>query len=162
MSSAIDAGFSGPNENLKKPRREEHFRELWAFVDRHGFHRAGYTLLTPLPGTTLFEQESARGRLKGRPWAHYDMHHCLWEPRLGSRRFFELYAETWRRSILNLGGRKRWSDWARQVRPSQVPYLTRVLWRTQRMMSPDAYLAEHRRTIGVPPARSITPPGRAS
>jgi radical SAM superfamily enzyme YgiQ (UPF0313 family) len=122
---------------------EEHFRELWAFVDRHGFHRAGYTLLTPLPGTALFDQERARGRLAGRPWSHYDMHHCLWEPRLGTRRFFELYAETWRRSILNLGGRKRWSDWARQVRPSQVPYLTRVLWRTQKMMKPEAYLADH-------------------
>jgi radical SAM superfamily enzyme YgiQ (UPF0313 family) len=111
--------------------REEQFHELWDFVDRHGFHRAGYTLLTPLPGTALYEQERARGRLDGRPWSHYDMHHALWEPRLGSRR-------------------KRWSDWARQVRPAQVPYLTRVLWRTQRMMSPEAYLAEH--------ARKVTPP----
>lgn len=133
---------------------EEQFRELWEFVDRHGFHRAGYTLLTPLPGTALYEEERARGRLNGQPWAHYDMHHALWEPRLGSRRFFELYAETWRRSILNLGGRKRWSDWVRQVRPSQVPYLTRVLWRTQRMMSPEAYLAEHRGAVSPPSGRT--------
>jgi len=71
------------------------------------------------------------------------MHHALWEPRLGARRFFELYAETWRRSILNLQGKKRWTDWARQVRPAQIPYLTRVLLRTQRLMRPEAYLAEH-------------------
>ena len=74
------------------------------------------------------------------------MHHVLWEPRLGAERFFELYAETWRRSILNLGGRKRWRDWARQVRPGQVPHLTRVLLRTQRMMHARSYLEEHGRT----------------
>jgi hypothetical protein len=71
------------------------------------------------------------------------MHHVLWQPRLGAKRFFELYAETWRRSVLNTSGEKRWWDWMRQVRPAQVPYLTRVLWRTQRMMRPDAYLREH-------------------
>ena len=47
-------------------------------------------------------------------------------------RFFELYAETWRRSILNLRGEKRWRDWAAQIRPTQIPYLARVLHRTQR------------------------------
>ena len=54
-----------------------------------------------------------------------------------------MYAETWRRSILNLGGQKRWSDWAAQVRPAQLLYLTRVLLRTQRLMRPSAYLAEY-------------------
>ena len=71
------------------------------------------------------------------------MHHVLWEPRLGAKRFFELYAETWRRSILNTSGQKRWIDWMRQVRPAQIPYLTGVLRRTQRMMKAEAYLAEH-------------------
>jgi hypothetical protein len=71
------------------------------------------------------------------------MSHLLWEPRLGAKRFFELYAETWRRSILNTAGEKSWMDWVRQVRPAQVPYLLRVLARTQRMMNPEAYLREH-------------------
>jgi len=31
----------------------------------------------------------------------------------------------------------------KQVRPAQIPYLTRVLLRTQRMMKAQAYLAEH-------------------
>ena len=120
---------------------EADFRELWAFVAEHRFERAGYTILTPLPGTGLHRDHAALRR--GEPWFKYDMHHVLWEPRLGARRFFELYAETWRRSILNLRGEKRWADWARQVRPAQIPYLTRVLLRTQRMMRPEAYLAEH-------------------
>lgn len=120
---------------------EREFQELWDFVARHGFQRAGYTILTPLPGTELHAKLAPI--LAGQPWFKYDMHHVLWEPRLGAKRFFELYAETWRRSILNLGGEKTWSDWARQVRPGQIPYLTRVLLRTQRMMKAAAYLKEH-------------------
>ena len=124
---------------------EEKFSELWNFVAANGFQRAGYTILTPLPGTELFQKLSPI--LEGQPWFKYDMHHVLWEPRLGAKRFFELYAETWRRSILNLSGQKRWSDWMRQIRPAQIPYLTRVLVRTQRMMNAQAYLVEHE--VGV-------------
>jgi radical SAM superfamily enzyme YgiQ (UPF0313 family) len=126
---------------------EGRFHELWDFVDRYGFHRAGFTILTPLPGTALFDRMA--DVLEAQPFWKYDMHHLLWEPRLGARRFFELYAETWRRSVLNLGGRKRWLDWVRQIRPLEIPYLTRVLWRTQRLMQPDAYLREHEASRGL-------------
>ena len=126
---------------------ESEFRQLWDFVGRHGFQRAGYTILTPLPGTELFQKLSPI--LKGQAWFKFDMHHVLWEPRLGARRFFELYAETWRRSILNTSGEKRWIDWMRQIRPSQIPYLTRALARTQRMMKAEAYLHEHEATLGA-------------
>ena len=120
---------------------ERDFEELWDFVARHGLRRSGYTILTPLPGTAYFA--GLGPRLAGQPWFKYDMHHLLWEPRLGARRFFELYAETWRRSVLNTSGEKRWLDWMRQVRPGQLPYITRVLCRTQRMMRSEAYLREH-------------------
>jgi len=120
---------------------EDSFRELWDFVAENRFERAGYTILTPLPGTDLHRGHDRLRR--DRPWFTYDMHHALWEPRLGARRFFELYAETWRRSILNLKGRKRWRDWMGQVRLAEIPYLTRVLLRTQRMMRVEAYLDEH-------------------
>ncbi len=99
-------------------------------------------VLTPLPGTAYFEE--MRPRIRAVEWAQYDMHHLLWEPRLGPERFFELYCETWRRSVLNLRGRKSWREWARQVSVRDVPHLTRMLLRTQRMMRPAAYLQEHR------------------
>ena len=38
----------------------------------------------------------------------------------------------------------------RQIRPSQIPYLTRVLARTQRMMKAEAYLHEHEAALNVP------------
>ncbi len=120
---------------------EAEFRTLWDFVAENHFERAGYTILTPLPGTDLHRDHPSLRR--DAPWYSYDMHHLLWEPRLGAARFFELYAETWRRSILNLQGAKRWRDWAVQVRPSRIPQLTRVLLRTQRLMKSAAYLREY-------------------
>jgi radical SAM superfamily enzyme YgiQ (UPF0313 family) len=120
---------------------ESDFERLWSFVDRHALGRAGFTILTPLPGTAFFDD--MRPRVRAVRWSQYDMHHVLWEPRLGARRFFELYCETWRRSILNLGGNKSWRDWARQVRARDLPLLTRMLLRTQQMMRPEEYLRDH-------------------
>jgi hopanoid C-3 methylase len=126
---------------------EEDFRELWAFVDQYGLQRAGFTIRTPLPGTEYHRQMA--DRVAGQQWSNYDMHHLLWEPHIGAERFFELYAETWRRSILNTAGDKGIMAWIRQVRPSQIPYIMRVLWRTQRMMKPAEYLKEHLATRPV-------------
>ncbi len=142
---------------------EADFERLWGFVKTHDLGRAGFTILTPLPGTAFFED--VRPRLRAVRWSQYDMHHVLWEPRLGARRFFELYCETWRRSILNLRGNKSWMDWARQVRARELPLLTRMLLSTQRMMRPEAYLREHLladldgRVLGHAHAASGFPPG---
>ena len=130
---------------------EDDFERLWAFVERHQLHQAGFTILTPLPGTSYFEQ--MRPNLRARRWANFDMHHALWEPSLGAPRFFELYCETWRRSVLNLRGRKSLWQWMREVDPRNALFLIRALRRTQRMMQPAHYLAEYDL---APPAESIT------
>jgi radical SAM superfamily enzyme YgiQ (UPF0313 family) len=130
---------------------EGDFQRLWAFVDEHRLHRAGYTILTPLPGTPYYD--SVRERIRATEWAQFDMSHLLWEPKLGARRFFELYCETWRRSVLNLRGSKRWWKWLGDVKPQHALFLMRALARTQRMMDPQSYLSEHRlRPAGAPAA----------
>jgi radical SAM superfamily enzyme YgiQ (UPF0313 family) len=140
VARALGYGVTG-NFVIDPDWTERDFEQLWGFVETHRLSRAGFTILTPLPGTPYFDE--MQPRLRAEHWAQYDMHHLLWEPRLGAKRFFELYCETWRRSILNLGGDKSWRDWARQVRARDVPFLTRMLVRTQRMMRPDAHMAEH-------------------
>jgi len=120
---------------------EADFERLWAFVDRHQLFQAGFTILTPLPGTTYYEE--MRPRLRARRWADFDMHHLLWEPALGAERFFQLYCETWRRSVLNLKGRKGLLQWLSEVDLRNIPFLIRALARTQRMMEPSHYLREH-------------------
>jgi hopanoid C-3 methylase len=121
---------------------ESDFGRLWGFVEDEALWQVGFTILTPLPGTAYFE--SMRTALRAAEWAQFDMHHLLWEPRLGAERFFELYCETWRRSVLNLAGQKRWWHWLRDVKVGDALFLARALRRTQRMLDPRHYLAEHR------------------
>lgn len=135
---------------------ETDFHNLWDFVAEQKLHRAGYTILTPLPGTTLFAELSSV--LQDQPWFKYDMHHVLWEPKLGVERFFELYAETWRRSVLNIRGDKKLWQWMRQVSLANVPNMVRIMLRTQRLMQPQAYLREHRESVQKKPIRPLPGP----
>ncbi len=120
---------------------EDDFEAMWALVDRLQLNRAGYTILTPLPGTELFERW--KPRLREHDWTRYDMHHLLFEPRLGRERFFKLFAESWKRNVLGprYAGSKWWR-WARELDARQVIVLARVLHRTQRMLDSGAYLRE--------------------
>ena len=129
---------------------EEDFERLWAFVERFQLYQAGFTILTPLPGTTYFEE--MRPKIGVRQWSHFDMHHLLWEPALGPERFFDLYCETWRRSVLNLKGRKSMWQWMREVDPWNALFLLRALRRTQKMLEPSHYLHEY---ALVPPSESV-------
>lgn len=149
LAVARELGFGITGNFVIDPAwREADFEQLWEFVERHQLWRAGYTLLTPLPGTAYFDQ--VRPQIRAVEWAQFDMHHLLWEPRLGAERFFELYCETWRRSVLNLGGRKKWRHWVAHAHPRHWVHLARVLRQTQRMMHPRHYLSEHR--LGAPSA----------
>src|SRR5262245_40531335 len=130
--------------------KEDDFERLWAVVERHRLFQAGFTILTPLPGTAYFEE--MRPKLRARKWAHFDMHHLLWEPALGPQRFFELYCETWRRSVLNLKGRKGLMQWMREVDLSNAMFLIRALRRTQRLMDAGHYMREYDL---APPAESL-------
>lgn len=121
---------------------EAEFERLWSFMEKHRLNRAGFTLLTPLPGTPFYEEMKAK--IRASSWSQFDMHHLLWEPKLGVRRFFELYCDTWARSVLNLRGEKDLWQWVKQVKLKDLPFLARLLMRTQHLMNPKSYLAEHR------------------
>jgi len=137
---------------------EADFHGLWDFIEEHRLYRVGFTILTPLPGTYYFEK--SRSRLRVFDWNRYDLHHLLWESRLPVDRFFELYCETWRRSVLNVAGRKKWWQWLKDVRVRDLPRLARILARTQVLMDPRAYIRE----TNLPPAGEAIPisaaPGR--
>ena len=139
---ARECGFGVTGNFIIDPDfSEENFFELWDFIETHQLFRVGFTILTPLPGTQYFEQ--SLGQLKVMDWSQYDLHHLLWEPRLPVERFFELYCETWRRTVLNAAGRKKWWQWLPQVDPRQIGHMARILMRSQQLMNPRAYLAEY-------------------
>lgn len=135
----LDYGITG-NFIIGLDWEEKDFHRLWDFTDRLKLHHLGYTILTPLPGTAYFERE--RHRIREQDWSKYDMHHALWEPRLGRRRFFELFAETWRRSALHIKDARGFWALLSQIRPGHVPFLLKVMKQTRRLFNPEAYLAE--------------------
>jgi radical SAM superfamily enzyme YgiQ (UPF0313 family) len=146
---ARECGFGVTGNFIVDPDfSEEDFAELWNFIEAHQLYRVGFTILTPLPGTYYFEQSKAH--LKVLDWNQYDLHHLLWKPRLPVKRFFELYCETWRRSVLNAGGRKKWWEWLREVDMRHIGHMARILARAQKLMDPQAYLAEFRIPADLP------------
>lgn len=50
----------------------------WAVA--RGIETATFHILTPYPGTALFEQMDAAGRLLHRDWDRYDTRHCVFRP----------------------------------------------------------------------------------
>ena len=137
---SLDYGVTG-NFLVDPDWDEADFEAMWAMVDRLRLDRSGYTILTPLPGTPLFDQ--LQSQLVERDWSRYDMHHILYEPRLGRRRFYELFVQSWRRNVLSSGHSwRRWVQWFRQLNFAQMAALARVLYHTQRMLRVNAYLSE--------------------
>ena len=120
---------------------EADFEDLWALLDRLRLDRVGFTVLTPLPGTDYHQAQ--RSRLAEKDFARFDMHHVLWEPRLGRRRFYELMVESWKRNVLSSGNAsRRWLTWFRGIGVREALALAGVLYRTQRLMNVDAYLSD--------------------
>lgn len=140
VARRFDYGVTG-NFVVDPDWGESEFQAMWSMVDRLQLSRLGYTILTPLPGTPLFDQ--LRARIVEKDWSKWDMHHLLYEPKLGRKRFFELFAECWRRNVLSTRlAVPKLSRWIRGLSPAQVVTLLRVLHRTQRMLKARHYLDE--------------------
>jgi len=124
------------------PDWDEHdFQAMWDLVARLQLTRVGYTILTPLPGTPMWDEMAHR--IVEHDFSKYDMHHILYEPRLGRRRFFELFTQSWKRNVLSpTFSLTSWLRWIRQVRWSQLLLLARTIYQTQRIVRVDAYLKE--------------------
>ena len=117
------------------------FEALYQLVDELRLTRLGYTVLTPLPGTPLYQQ--LLPRLVERDWSKWDMHHVLYEPHLGRRRFFELFVESWRRNVLSQGfSPLHLAKWLRGLGLPEMLALFKILIRTRRMLDVEAYLDE--------------------
>lgn len=138
LSRGLDYGVTG-NFVIDPEWGESDFHDLWALLERLRLDRVGFTVLTPLPGTEYHARQKAR--LAERDFSRFDMHHVLWEPRLGRRRFYELMVESWKKNVLSSGhASRRWLKWFRGIGVREALALAGVLYRTQRLMDVDAYL----------------------
>jgi radical SAM superfamily enzyme YgiQ (UPF0313 family) len=76
------------------------FDEVVRFVDAARLEGFYYSLLTPYPGTPLYEQMRSDGRIIQPDWSLYDTDHVVYRPRLMDADTLERgYRWAWRRSL---------------------------------------------------------------
>jgi radical SAM superfamily enzyme YgiQ (UPF0313 family) len=59
----------------------ETMQETVKFARDNGISSVQFLILTPLPGTRLYDQLEAEGRILDRDWSHYDAHHTVYMPK---------------------------------------------------------------------------------
>jgi radical SAM superfamily enzyme YgiQ (UPF0313 family) len=67
-------------------------RNTEKFAKKLAIDSIQFMMLTPLPGTPVFEELKNSGRLIHTDWSKYDAHHAVFEPKLMTA--FELHVET--------------------------------------------------------------------
>jgi len=99
----LDVGYT-PNFLVDPDWGPEEFRVLREWIERNGLYNSGFTVLTPLPGTDLWE--TARDRVTTTNWDLYDLIHAVVPTRLPLAEFYREYAGLWR-AVLELRFRHR-------------------------------------------------------
>lgn len=78
--------FGGDTDDIETIRSTE------KFARRLNINSIQFMMLTPLPGTPVFDDLTEQGRIIHTDWAKYDAHHAVFEPKLMTA--FELHTET--------------------------------------------------------------------
>ena len=78
---------------------EEELTALPERVDKLGLDLCRFSILTPYPGTKLYEEMERSGRITSKDWALYNQHHVVFAPKhIPAERLHILYREVWKRT----------------------------------------------------------------
>jgi radical SAM superfamily enzyme YgiQ (UPF0313 family) len=100
--------------------RPDVFAATVDWIERHRLECATFHILTPYPGTPLFAQMDAEGRILHRDWSQYDTAHVVFQPRhMSPRELAEGYAWCYERLFSHRSiWQRRPHDWR-----AVLPYL---------------------------------------
>lgn len=57
------------------------FEQINEFVDKHELRTAGFSIITPFPGTSLYEDFEKNSRILTKDWGSYDAQHVVFKPK---------------------------------------------------------------------------------
>ena len=140
VARSLNYGVTG-NFVIDPAWSEADFERLWAFVEQHELFQAGFTILTPLPGTAYFDE--MRPQLRARDGLTSTCTICSGSPRWDRNASSSCTARPGAARCSTCGGARACGSWLREVEPRNAVFLLRALRRTQRMMDPAHYLAEY-------------------
>jgi radical SAM superfamily enzyme YgiQ (UPF0313 family) len=83
-----------PNFIVDPAWDREDFARLRAWIEETGAYNSGFSILTPLPGTDLWE--TARRQVTTHDWEMYDIVHTVLPTKLSLPEFYEEYSSLWR------------------------------------------------------------------
>lgn len=76
---------------------EEQLLALPERVDRLGLDLCRFSVLTPYPGTKLYEELDRAGRIMTKDWSRYNQHNTVFSPKgMSSQRLDEIYRRVWK------------------------------------------------------------------
>jgi len=88
----LDVGFTC-NFIVDPDWDRDDFARLREWIDRHGAYNSGFSILTPLPGTNLWD--SVKDRVDTHDWELFDIVHTVLPTRLPLEEFYAEYASLW-------------------------------------------------------------------
>ncbi len=92
----LGVGFT-PNFIVDPAWDRDDFSRLRDWIEEMGAYNSGFSILTPLPGTDLWD--SAKQNVTTKNWEMYDIVHAVLPTRLPLEEFYEEYSRLWRHSL---------------------------------------------------------------
>lgn len=89
----LGVGFT-PNFIVDPAWNRDDFARLRDWIERTGAYNSGFSILTPLPGTDLWD--TAQARVTTRQWEMYDIVHAVLPTTLPLDEFYDEYSRLWR------------------------------------------------------------------
>ena len=141
----LDIGFSA-NFIVPTDAAPRDFEVLREYVRRHGLHGAGFSVLTPLPGTDLYEE--VRETITTKDCELFDLFHAVTPTRLPLEEFYREFAGMWATTRAVGGGKRGPRAWklAKALLSGRVSLSSlRLGLNLPRTLSdPNVYLLGHR------------------
>jgi radical SAM superfamily enzyme YgiQ (UPF0313 family) len=92
----LGVGFT-PNFIVDPAWTRDDFKRLRDWIDHTGAYNSGFSVLTPLPGTDLWD--SAKDQVTTHDWEMYDIVHAVLPTTLSLDDFYEEYSGLWRHAL---------------------------------------------------------------
>jgi hopanoid C-3 methylase len=92
----LGVGFT-PNFIVDPAWTRDDFKRLRDWIDHTGAYNSGFSVLTPLPGTDLWD--TAKEKVTTHDWEMYDIVHAVLPTTLSLDDFYEEYSRLWRHTL---------------------------------------------------------------
>jgi radical SAM superfamily enzyme YgiQ (UPF0313 family) len=92
----LGVGFT-PNFIVDPAWDREDFQRLREWIEKMGAYNSGFSILTPLPGTDLWDHD--KKRVNTTEWEMYDIVHTVLPTRLPLDEFYAEYSKLWKHTL---------------------------------------------------------------